>query len=153
MSSSVPTISTNDTVSDYTSSAPASLSSASMNTTQPDFDSQALCDWVDEHESPEFIEYIYTSITNLQHQLDCDSNEASARHRCSILAHFNYTNTVVCNQYFEDGEYFENIPTGRSIFDIATIIDNNVWRAFLPEDHPLVSNSSLGIDLWELEIS
>ena len=60
---------------------------------------------------------------------------------------------MVRNQYFEDSEYFENIPTGRSIFDIATIIDDDVWRAFLPEDHLLVSNSLLGIDLWELEIS
>ena len=39
MSSFVPTISTNNIVSDFISSAPASLSSASMNTTQPDFDS------------------------------------------------------------------------------------------------------------------
>ena len=44
MSSFVPTVSTNDTVSDSTLSVPASLLSASMNTTYPEFDSQSLCD-------------------------------------------------------------------------------------------------------------
>ena len=58
MSSAIPIISTNDTVSNPTLSTFASSSSASMNITHPDFDSLTICDWIDDHQSPAFVEYI-----------------------------------------------------------------------------------------------
>ena len=152
MSSFVPTISANDTVSNSILSAPASPSSASMNTTHPDFDSLTIYDWIDDHQSPAFAEYIYNSITNLQHQLNCTLFEAGVRYRCALLLHFNSTIEEVGVQQYEEGDHFYNIATGHTVLETASMLSDDIWRAYLPEDDPLYSDS-FGSDLWELETS
>ena len=152
MSSAVPIISANDTVSNSTLSSFASPSSVSMNTTHPDFDSLTICDWIVDHQSPAFVEYIYNSITNLQHQLNCTPFEACVRYRCSLTMYFNYTIDEVGIQQYEERDYFYNISIGHDVFVTASSLSNDIWRAYLPEDDPLYTDS-IGTDVWALEAS
>ena len=152
ISSLIPTISANDTVSNSTLSAPALPSSASTNTTHPDFDSLTICDWIDDHQSPAFAEYIYNSITNLQHQLNCTLFEAGVRYRCALILHFNNTIDEVGIQQYEEGDHFYNIATDHTVLETTFMLNDNIWRAYLPEDDPLYSDS-FGTDLWTLESS
>ena len=66
--------------------------------------------------------------------------------------YFNYTIDEVGIQQYEEGDHFYNISIGHDVFETAFGLSNDMWRAYLPEDDPLYTDS-FGTDVWALEAS